>query len=146
MINGETTPSVGYASGVFDMFHVGHLNILRSAAQHCDRLVVGVGTDEYVEQLKGRAPVMPFAERIEIVSALRVVDEVIADHSEDKTLAWRERPFDVIFKGDDWKGTAKGDRLEADMCELGVRVVYFPYTIHTSSTMLRAHISGAHAS
>jgi len=142
----DTTYAVGYASGVFDMFHVGHLNILRRAAERCDRLVVGVGTDEYVEQLKGRMPVVPFAERLEIVAALRMVDEVIADHSEDKTRAWHERPFDVIFKGDDWKGTAKGARLEAAMEPLDVSVVYFPYTLHTSSTILRAHITGAHAS
>lgn len=137
---------VGYASGVFDMFHVGHLNILRNAAERCRTLVVGVGTDEYVEELKGRAPVVPFAERVEIVASLRVVDEVIADHSEDKTQAWHTRRFDAIFKGDDWKGTAKGSRLEADMDRLGVTVVYFPYTLHTSSTLLRAHITGAHAS
>lgn len=137
---------VGYASGVFDMFHVGHLNILRNAAQHCRTLVVGVGTDEYVEQLKGRAPVVPFAERVEIVASLRMVDEVMPDHSEDKTDAWHVRNFDAIFKGDDWKGTAKGARLEADMSSLGVEVVYFPYTLHTSSTLLRAHITGVHAS
>ncbi|GAB3997627.1 adenylyltransferase/cytidyltransferase family protein [Nocardioides marmoraquaticus] len=142
----EEVHVIGYASGVFDMFHVGHLNILRRAAERCDRLVVGVGTDEYVEQLKGRLPVVPFAERLEIVASLRMVDEVIADHSEDKTEAHRQRPFDVIFKGDDWKGTAKGSRLESSMAPLGVEVVYFPYTLHTSSTILRAHITGAHAS
>lgn len=141
-----TDYAIGYASGVFDMFHVGHLNILRNAAARCRTLVVGVGTDEYVEGLKGRKPVIPFAERVEIVSALAMVDEVIADHAEDKRLAWRTRPFDVIFKGDDWKGTTKGQRLEAEMGELGVDVVYFPYTLHTSSTLLRAHITGAQAS
>lgn len=132
---------VGYASGVFDMFHVGHLNILRRAREHCRTLVVGVASDEYVEGLKGRAPVVPLVERLEIISALAMVDEVIIDHAEDKTEAWAERPFDVIFKGDDWKGTAKGRRLEEDMSELGVSVVYFPYTLHTSSTLLRAHLT-----
>ena len=137
---------VGYASGVFDMFHVGHLNILRNAAARCQTLVVGVGTDEYVEKLKGRPPVVPFAERLEIVHSLQMVDEVMADHAEDKTLAWQARRFDAIFKGDDWKGTAKGARLEQDMASLSVEVVYFPYTLHTSSTLLRAHITGAQAS
>lgn len=137
---------VGYASGVFDMFHVGHLNILRNAARRCRTLVVGVGTDEYVQDLKGQLPVVPFVERVEIVASLKMVDEVIADHSEDKTAAWHTRSFDAIFKGDDWKGTPKGVRLEADMRALGVEVVYFPYTLHTSSTLLRAHITGAHAS
>ena len=132
---------VGYASGVFDMFHVGHLNILRRARLHCDTLVVGVGSDEYVEALKGRSPVVPLVERLDIISALCIVDEVIIDHSEDKTKAWEERNFDVIFKGDDWKGSAKGARLEQDMSDLGVAVMYFPYTLHTSSTLLRAYLT-----
>lgn len=131
---------IGYASGVFDMFHVGHLNILRSASQNCDHLIVGVAADEYVESLKGQTPVIPCDERIEIVSHLRFVDEVIIDRSEDKTLAWHDRNFDVIFKGDDWRGTAKGDRLESEMAVVGAFVMYFPYTLHTSSTRLRDYL------
>lgn len=131
---------VGYASGVFDMFHIGHLNLLRRAKQHCVRLIVGVGSDEYVEDLKGRRPVIPLDERLEIVSALSIVDEVIIDRSEDKALAWQKRQFDAIFKGDDWRGMPKGIRLEAAMAPLGVAVVYFPYTAHTSSTMLRSFL------
>lgn len=141
----SSTPVVGYASGVFDMFHVGHLNILRSAAANCDHLIVGVASDEYVERLKGQLPVVPQAERIEIVSHFRFVDEVILDGSEDKTIAWSQRPFDVIFKGDDWRGTSKGDRLEAEMASVGARVMYFPYTLHTSSTRLRAYIDAVAA-
>jgi glycerol-3-phosphate cytidylyltransferase len=141
MSNEQPLYDVGYASGVFDMFHVGHLNILRRARQHCRTLVVGVGSDEYVQHLKGKAPVVPLVERLDIISALSIVDEVIIDHSEDKTEAWQERHFDVIFKGDDWKGSAKGERLEADMRGLGVEVVYFPYTLHTSSTLLRAYLT-----
>ncbi len=132
---------VGYASGVFDMFHVGHLNILRNARSRCRTLVVGVASDEYVLDLKGRAPVIPLVERLEIIESVGMVDEVIIDHAEDKRLAHAERPFDVIFKGDDWKNTGKGERLEADMAELGVAVVYFPYTIHTSSTLLRSYLT-----
>ncbi|MFS0886574.1 adenylyltransferase/cytidyltransferase family protein [Aeromicrobium sp. 179-A 4D2 NHS] len=134
---------VGYASGVFDMFHIGHLNLLRRAREHCETLVVGVASDEYVLALKGREPVVPLAERIEIVSSLRFVDEVIVDRSEDKRVAWRQRSFDAIFKGDDWRGSPKGERLEQAMAEVGARVVYFPYTLHTSSTRLRGFIERA---
>ena len=132
---------VGYASGVFDMFHVGHLNLLRRARTHCRWLVVGVASDEYVEYLKGRPAVVPCDERFEIVSELGLVDEVLVDRAVDKRLVWHQRPFDVIFKGDDWQGTPRGARLEHEMAGLGVSVVYFPYTEHTSSTMLRSYLS-----
>lgn len=131
---------VGYASGVFDMFHVGHLNILREASQRCEVLVVGVATDEYVTRLKGVPPVIPFVERTQIISALRVADEVVPDDSADKRVAWRHRRFDAIFKGDDWKDAPKGRALEHEMASVGVDVVYFPYTVHTSSTKLRAFL------
>lgn len=133
---------VGYTSGVFDMFHVGHLNLLRRARNYCHHLVVGVGSDEYTEQLKGRPSVVPCDERIEIISALGIVDEVVIDRSEDKAVMWQQRRFDAIFKGNDWQGTPKGYRLERAMGELGVDVVYFPYTRHTSSTMLREFLTG----
>lgn len=137
------TYSVGYASGVFDMFHVGHLNLLRRARNHCRHLVVGVASDEYVENLKGRPPVVPCDERIDIISALDIVDEVVIDRSGNKLDIWQQRHFDVIFKGNDWQGTPKGYRLEHDMDEVGVSVVYFPYTRHTSSSMLRAYLAQA---
>jgi glycerol-3-phosphate cytidylyltransferase len=139
----RTKYEVGYSSGVFDMFHVGHLNLLRRARNHCHHLVVGVASDEYVEHLKGRPPVVPCDERIDIISALGIVDEVIIDRSEDKAAAWQQRPFDAIFKGDDWQGTPKGYRLERTMAALGVEVVYFPYTQHTSSSMLRSFLTGS---
>ncbi|MEH3032540.1 MAG: adenylyltransferase/cytidyltransferase family protein [Aeromicrobium erythreum] len=135
-----TVHDVGYASGVYDMFHVGHLNLLRRARAHCRHLVVGVASDAYVQRLKGRPPVVPQDERLDIIGALGLVDEVVVDHSEDKTVAWRARPFDAIFKGDDWRGTPRGDALEAAMAGLGVAVVYFPYTRSTSSTLLRGHL------
>lgn len=127
----------GYVPGVFDMFHIGHLTILRRAREQCDRLVAGVVTDDVVEQAKGVRPIVPFVERLEIVRSVGIVDDAVPDTSSDKTVAWRAGAFDVIFKGDDWQGTPKGDRLEADLGALGVEVVYFPYTEHTSSTMLR---------
>lgn len=136
------TFSVGYSSGVFDMFHVGHLNVLRRARNHCDHLVVGVASDEYVDHLKGRPAVVPCDERIDIIAALGIVDEVVIDRSEDKLAIWQQRPFDVIFKGSDWQGTPKGYRLERTMSEIGVEVVYFPYTRHTSSSMLRSFLTG----
>jgi glycerol-3-phosphate cytidylyltransferase len=130
-------PVVGYAPGAFDLFHVGHLNLLRHAADHCDVLIAGVVSDEMLVASKGRAPVVPLAERLEIVRNIRFVDRVHAEVVPDKLDTWRAVGFDVIFKGDDWRGTAKGDRLEADFAAVGVRVHYFPYTVHTSSTILR---------
>ena len=142
MLDGATQHEVGYASGVFDMFHVGHLNLLRSARSYCQHLVVGVASDEYAEGIKGSMPVVPADERFDIISSLGIVDEVVIDRSQVKSLAWRQRRFDAIFKGDDWQGTPKGYRLERAMGELGVSVVYFPYTRHTSSSILRSFLVG----
>jgi glycerol-3-phosphate cytidylyltransferase len=130
-------PVVGYAPGAYDLFHVGHLNVLKHAAEHCDRLVVGVFSDEMLLLTKGRLPVVPLAERLEIVRNLRFVDDVHAEVVPEKIDTWREVGFDVLFKGDDWRGTAKGDKLERDFAAVGVEVHYFPYTMHTSSTILR---------
>jgi glycerol-3-phosphate cytidylyltransferase len=128
---------VGYAPGAYDLFHVGHLNVLKHAAANCDRLVVGVVSDEMLLQTKGRLPVVPLAERLEIVRSLRFVDSVHAEVVPDKMDTWREVGFDVLFKGDDWRGTAKGEKLERDFAAVGVQIRYFPYTMHTSSTILR---------
>lgn len=135
--------TVGYVPGGFDMFHIGHLNILRAARERCDRLIVGVATDDALVAMKGRPPVVPHPERMEIVQNLRFVDGVVPDVSRDKRIAWRAHPFTVLFKGDDWLGTPKGERLEAEMAEVGARVAYLPYTPSTSSTMLRRYLSGA---
>jgi glycerol-3-phosphate cytidylyltransferase len=136
---------VGYAPGAYDLFHIGHLNILKHAAEHCDVLVAGVVSDEMLLQSKGRLPVVPLAERLEIVRNLRFVDAVHAEVVPDKIDTWREVRLDVIFKGDDWRGTAKGDRLERDFAEVGVEVRYFPYTMHTSSTILRKALTAINA-
>jgi glycerol-3-phosphate cytidylyltransferase len=128
---------VGYAPGVYDLFHVGHLNILRHARARCDHLVAGVVSDELAELAKGRRPVVPLVERLEIVRSVRYVDAAFVETVPDKVQAWRRVRFDVLFKGDDWRGTAKGLRLERDMASVGVEVVYLPYTVHTSSTQLR---------
>lgn len=129
--------TVGYASGVFDMFHVGHLNILQAARARCDRLIVGVATDEALVDMKGQPPVIPHRERMAIIASVGIVDDVVTDVSRDKRIAWEHHPFDVLFKGDDWQGKPKGAALEAQMAEVGARVLYLPYTPSTSSTMLR---------
>jgi glycerol-3-phosphate cytidylyltransferase len=132
---------VGYVPGVFDLFHVGHLNMLRQARSRCDVLVAGVVSDEMCELGKGISPTVPLEERVAIVDAIGIVDATYVEVTLDKRDAWREVGFHRLFKGDDWKGTAKGDRLEKQMAEVGVEVVYFPYSIQTSSTALRKHLA-----
>ncbi|MFW0110122.1 adenylyltransferase/cytidyltransferase family protein [Rothia sp. P13129] len=129
--------NIGYAAGAFDLFHVGHLNILREAKKHCDYLIAGVVSDEILEITKGRKPVIPLAERMEIVSHIDFVDRVHAEVLEDKLETWKEVRYNTFFKGDDWKGTPRGIDLEQRFAQVGVEVVYFPYTAHTSSTKLR---------
>jgi glycerol-3-phosphate cytidylyltransferase len=139
------TYTIGYASGVFDLFHVGHLALLERASRQCAQLVVGVASDEYVLAAKGRPPAVPYEERRAIVSAIRCTDAVVRDDSEDKREVWARRPFDVIFKGDDWKGRPKGDRLERHMASVGAKVHYFPYTTETSSSALRSYLHAVEA-
>jgi len=131
------TRRVGYAAGAFDLFHIGHLNILKHAKSQCDYLIAGVVSDEMLRQVKGIDPVIPLAERLEIVRNIGFVDEAVAETVPDKLDTWRELQFDVFFKGDDWRGTEKGLRLEREFAAVGVEVVYFPYTMTTSSTTLR---------
>lgn len=128
---------IGYAPGAYDLFHVGHLNILKHARAHCDFLVAGVVSDEMCELTKGVRPVIPLSERMEVVRNIRWVDDVHAERTPSKLDAWNEVRFTHIFKGDDWRGTAKGNKLESDFAAVGVEVVYFPYTMHTSSSQLR---------
>ena len=135
-------PVVGYVPGAWDMFHIGHLNILLRSREQCDRLVVGVVTDEVLPAAKGKAPIVPLAERMDVVREIDVVDEVVIDYSSNKVEAWHRVGFDVLFKGDDWRGTPKGHQLEREMASVGARLAYFPYTVHTSSTILRGLISG----
>ena len=131
------TTIVGYAPGVYDLFHVGHLNILKHARERCDHLIAGVVSDEMCLQAKGHLPFIPLVERLEIVRHISCVDDVFAETVPDKVDTWGVLRFDRIFKGDDWRGTPKGHRLESDFAPLGVQVVYLPYTAHTSSTELR---------
>ncbi|RFA08551.1 cytidyltransferase [Subtercola boreus] len=131
------SPRIGYAAGAFDLFHVGHLNILKHAKASCDYLIAGVVSDEMLLKNKGISPVVPLNERLEIVRHISYVDEARAEVVSDKLETWRSIRFDVFFKGDDWRGTEKGQQLEREFAEVGVEVVYFPYTVHTSSTRLR---------
>ncbi|MFJ4044394.1 adenylyltransferase/cytidyltransferase family protein [Microbacterium sp. NPDC089987] len=128
---------IGYAAGAFDLFHVGHLNILRHAREHCDVLVAGVVSDEMLRTVKGIEPVVPTAERAEIVRHISYVDEVYIETRPTKMEAWHDVQFTHFFKGDDWRGTEKGLALEREFATVGVEVVYFPYTVHTSSSILR---------
>ena len=134
---------IGYAPGAYDLFHVGHLNILKHAKSQCDVLIAGVVSDEQCLRTKGITPFVPLVERAEIVRHIVYVDEVYEEHVATKLDAWRELRFHRIFKGDDWRGTPKGDRLERDFATVGVEVVYFPYTVHTSSSMLRRALTRA---
>lgn len=126
---------IGYTTGVYDLFHIGHLNLLRKAKEQCDYLVVGVSTDDLVGY-KGKRAVIPFEERKEIVGAIKYVDEVVTQENMDKLEAWKKYHFDVMFVGDDWKGTEKWNKIEDELKEVGVKVVYFPYTKGTSSTLI----------
>ena len=128
---------IGYAPGAFDLFHIGHLNLLRQAKERCEFLIAGVAADEVLIEHKKVTPVIPLAERLEIVRNVRSVDMAHAAMSNDKTKIWQELQFNVLFKGDDWQGTEKGIRLERDFAAFGVEVVYFPYTQATSSSALR---------
>jgi len=129
---------VGYTTGVFDLFHVGHLRLLNRAKSRCDRLIVGVSTDELVLEYKRKKPVIPFEERAEIVSALKCVDEVVPQKHRDKVAAYHEIKFDIMFVGSDWKGSDLFNEVESELAVHGVDVVYFEYTSNVSSTSLKS--------
>ena len=128
---------IGYTTGVFDLFHIGHLNILKRARLECDYLIVGITSDELSLSAKNQKPVIPFLERMEIVESIKFVDEVVPQTNYDKMEAWNNLKFDMMFVGDDWKGTDQWNIIEKDFNQYGVEIIYFPYTSHTSSTILR---------
>lgn len=125
---------IGYTTGVFDLFHIGHLNILKKAKNECDRLIVGVSTDELVEGYKKKRPVISYKNRLEIVEAIKYVDQVVPQTSMNKLLAWEKLNFDVIFHGNDWKGSQMYLENEKNLNKVGVDCVYFKYTEGISST------------
>lgn len=128
--------NIGYTTGVFDLFHIGHLNILKQAKENCDYLIVGVTTDEEAVRIKNKKPIIPFEERIEIISNIKFIDRAVPEETTDKLVAWDLYKFDVIFKGDDWKQTPKWLKYEEEFSKRGVSIIYFPYTKGTSSTLL----------
>ncbi|MCQ2393773.1 MAG: adenylyltransferase/cytidyltransferase family protein [Kiritimatiellae bacterium] len=128
-------PILGYTSGVYDLFHIGHLNLLKNAKGLCDKLVVGVSVDDLVAYKHKRA-VIPFQERLEIVRSVRYVDAAIPQEDLDKFKMWEKLHFDVLFVGDDWFKSERWQEMEKKFAAVGVRVVYFPYTKGTSSTIL----------
>ena len=128
---------IGYAPGAYDLFHIGHLNLLRQAKENCDFLIAGVMADDVLINHKGLRPVVPLAERLEIVRNVRYVDVAHPAFTNDKVEIWQDLRFNVMFKGDDWKGTVMGNQLEQRFGELGVDIVYFPYGKITSSSALR---------
>lgn len=136
---------IGYAPGAYDLFHIGHLNLLRRAKERCDYLIAGVVCDDVLIKHKGVTPVIPLAERLEIVRNVRFVDAAHAATTNDKLEIWKDLRFNVLFKGDDWQGTEKGDKLERDFAAVGVEVVYLPYTMSTSSSALRKTLQNINA-
>lgn len=129
----------GYTTGVFDMYHIGHLNILKRAKEQCEYLIVGVTTDELVSYKNTKA-VIPHHERMAIIESVRYVDEVVPQETMNKMEAWKKYKFDVMFVGSDWQGTEKWLKIEEEFKKVGVDIVYFPYTKGISSTQLREKI------
>jgi glycerol-3-phosphate cytidylyltransferase len=126
---------IGYTTGVFDLFHIGHLNMLKNAAALCDKLIVGVTTDELVSY-KGKKAVIPFHERLEIVRSIKFVDAAIPQEDMNKIAARDKLNFDIMFVGSDWHGTNKWVKIEKELKEKGVKIIYFPYTQGTSSSLI----------
>lgn len=127
---------IGYTTGVFDLFHIGHVKILQKAKSLCDKLVVGVSTDALVKKYKNKKPIIPFSERVEVIKNNKCVDLVVSQNSLDKFKNWNKLKYDVMFVGDDWYATKKWRDLDKEFRKLGVKIVYLPYTKKTSSTKI----------
>lgn len=128
---------IGYTTGVFDMFHIGHLHLLKKARNRCDYLIVGVSSDELVQSYKGKTPIIPFEHRLEIVSSLKFVDEVLVQSHRDKFQQFLDIGYDKLFVGDDWKGSEIFNILDEKLNKEGAKIEYFPYTKEVSSTSFR---------
>lgn len=128
---------IGYTTGVYDMFHIGHLNILRRAKEQCDFLIVGVSTDELVEHDKHKTPIIPFEERLSIIESIKYVDKVVPQTDKNKFGAWEKLKFNKMFVGSDWQGTPQWKKYEEQFAEIGVEIVYLQHTDGISSTILR---------
>ena len=133
---------IGYTTGVYDMFHIGHLNIIRRAKEQCEYLIVGVSTDECVQSYKNKTPIIPYDERAAIVQAIRYVDEVVPQTSMDKLEFLKKRHFDVMFHGDEWKGTELYNKYEEEFAKYVAKIEYLTHTDGISSTILREKLHG----
>lgn len=131
---------VGFTVGTFDLFHVGHLNLFKEAKKHCDYLIVGVHSDEWVMHCKHRPTVIPYEDRVSIIESVRYVDQVVKNETKSKIEAWNKYHFDVAFIGDDWKGTAVWDKIEAELKAVGCDVIYLKYTEGISTTQIRERL------
>ena len=127
---------IGYTTGVFDLFHVGHVRILKKAKSLCDKLIVGVSTDTVVKKYKNKKPIIPYSERVEVIKNSKYVDMVVPQNTLDKFISWKKLKYDIILVGDDWFASKKGRLLDKRFKELGVRIIYLPYTKKTSSTKI----------
>lgn len=136
MMSGKKDQVIGYTSGVFDLFHVGHLNILKRARALCDRLIVGVTIDELVGY-KGAKAVIPFEQRIEIVQSIRYVDLAVPQDHLDKLVMWQKLKFDVMFIGNDWFDTERFKEYEKKLAGVGVKIIYLPYTEGVSTSDIK---------
>ena len=126
---------IGYTAGVYDLFHIGHLNLLKNAKAMCDKLVVGVTTDDLVSY-KGKKAMIPFEDRIEIVRSIKYVDAVVPQSDMDKLTMCKKLGAQILFVGDDWYGTEKWKKYEEEFKQAGIQIVYFPYTKGVSSTLI----------
>lgn len=126
---------IGYTAGVYDLFHIGHLNLLKNAKGMCDKLIVGVTTDELV-YYKGKKAMIPYSDRAEIVRSIKYVDAVVPQSDMDKLAMCKKLGATVMFVGDDWYGTEKWQEYEKEFAQEGIKIVYFPYTKGISSTMI----------
>jgi glycerol-3-phosphate cytidylyltransferase len=126
---------IGYILGIFDLFHIGHLNIIKKSKQQCDYLIVGVLKDDFIVY-KDRKTVIEFNERIEIVRSIKYVDKAVPLEDMDKVEAWKKYKFNKMFVGDDWKNTKRWIEVEKQFHDLNVEIIYFPYTKSTSSTLI----------
>lgn len=128
--------TIGYTTGVYDLFHIGHLNLFKNAKGMCDKLIVGVTVDELVSY-KGKSAMIPFEDRIEIVRSCKYVDAAVPQYDMDKLAACKKLGADFLFVGDDWYATDKWKKYEKSFKEVGIQIIYFPYTQGTSSTQIR---------
>lgn len=128
---------IGYTAGAFDLFHIGHLNLLKRAKSSCDYLIVGVTTDELIYKTKHKKPIIPCNERMEIIKELKCVDNVVIQDDLDKVLAWKKLHYNILFSGDDWKNSPRWQGYIEELSRNNVNVVFFPYTNTISSSLIR---------